>query len=62
MIIILGSEGRIGKSIVSHLIKIGFKIIGIDIIKKNNQVHPKYQYIQADLSKKKKYRNCNKKI
>ena len=52
MIIILGSEGRIGKSIVSHLIKIGFKIIGIDIIK-NNQVHPKYQYIQADLSKKK---------
>ncbi len=53
MIIILGSEGRIGKSIVSHLIKIGYKIIGIDIIKKNKQRHLKYQYIQADLSKKK---------
>ena len=60
MIVVLGSEGRIGKSIVSHLTKIGHKVTGIDILKKNKQDQSKYQFIQADLSKKKKYRKCNK--
>ncbi len=53
MIVVLGSEGRIGKSIVSHLTKIGHKVTGIDILKKNKQDQSKYQFIQADLSKKK---------
>lgn len=57
MIIVLGSEGRIGKSIVSHLTKIGHKVTGIDILKKNKKGKSKYQFIQADLSKKKNIEN-----
>ena len=48
--IITGSEGQIGQALVLKLIKLGYKIIGIDLAE---QVNDNIVYYQADITKKK---------
>ena len=47
--IITGSEGQIGRSFVSKLIELDYKVIGIDIV---DQVNDGIIYHRADITKK----------
>ena len=47
--IITGSEGQIGRSFVSKLIELDYKVIGIDLVE---QVNHQIIYHRADITKK----------
>ncbi|MBT5400368.1 SDR family oxidoreductase [bacterium] len=47
--IITGSEGQIGRVLASKLIKLGYKVIGIDVV---DQVNSKIVYHRADITEK----------
>ena len=52
-ILITGSEGLIGKSLVSHFKKLKFNVIKIDIKKKTER-----NYISCDITNEEEVKNC----
>ncbi len=60
IIVVLGSEGRIGNSLCENLYQNGHHVIGLDI-KKNKKIK-KYENIKINLSDEKKLKNLINKI
>lgn len=60
VIIILGSNGRIGNSLCKNLYQSGYHVIGLDIEK--NKKKNEYENIQINLSDEKKLKNLINKI
>lgn len=60
LIVVLGSEGRIGSSLCKNLYQNGHQVVGLDI-KKSNKIN-QYEKIQINLSDEKKLKTLINKI
>lgn len=60
VVVVLGSQGRIGNSLCEYLYQSGYNVIGLDIIKAEKS--KKYENIKINLSDEKKLKNLINKI